>query len=176
TLIYILFIVLLLSMINFALKQSHEYRTKIFAYLILSSASMIFACVQGLQSTALENFVEFNTSKSLFGIPMQPATVNLFESLGVIIFGFVLANMMRKRQQEKRPYLPWLLVTRGLSLYIIAFLMIPICIYLVGNNHLVNVIFPILLLLIVAAGEIHVNAVNYAMAGEMMKPEHQGLF
>ncbi|AKP73587.1 Dipeptide and tripeptide permease A [Piscirickettsia salmonis] len=176
TLIYILFIVLLLSMINFALKQSHEYRTKIFAYLILSSASMIFACVQGLQSTALENFVEFNTSKSLFGIPMQPATVNLFESLGVIIFGFVLANMMRKRQQEKRPYLPGFLVTRGLSLYIIAFLMVPLGIYLVGDNHLVNVIFPILLLLIVAAGEIHVNAVNYAMAGEMMKPEHQGLF
>ncbi len=54
--------------------------------------------------------------------------------------------------------------------------MVPLGIYLVGDNHLVNVIFPILLLLIVAAGEIHVNAVNYAMAGEMMKPEHQGLF
>ncbi|ODN42104.1 peptide MFS transporter [Piscirickettsia litoralis] len=175
-LIYLLFAILLFSMIIFALKQDNEYRTKIFAYLILSSASMIFACVQGLQSTALENFVEFNTSKSLFGIPMEPATVNMFESLGVILFGFVLATMMRKRQAANRPYLPGFLVTRGLGLYIIAFLMVPLGIYLAGDTHMVNVVFPILLLLIVSAGEIHVNAVNYAMAGEMMKPQHQGLF
>ena len=137
---------------------------------------MTFACVQGLQSTALENFVEFNTSKSLFGIPMQPATVNMFESLGVIIFGFILAIMMRKRQQANNPYQPGTLVAKGLSMYVVAFLMIPLGIYLAGETHLVNVAFPILLLLIVSAGEIHVNAVNYAMAGEMIQPKHQGLF
>ena len=175
-LIYILFFILLFAMIGFAQKQTKEYRTKIYAYLILSSASMIYACVQGLQSTALENFVEFNTSKSLLGIPMQPATVNMFESLGVIIFGIILAIMMRKRQEANRPYLPGYLVTKGLGLYVFAFLMIPLGIYLAGNTHVVSVIFPILLLLIVSAGEIHVNAVNYAMAGEMIQPEHQGLF
>jgi len=175
-LIYILFFILLFAMLVFASKQTKNYKHKIHAYLILNSASMIFACVQGLQSTALQNFVEFNTSKSLFNIPIQPATVNMFESLGVIIFGFILAVQMRKRQESKTPYLPGSLVTKGLALYVFAFLMIPLGIYLAGNTHLVNVIFPILLLLIIAAGEIHVNAVNYAMAGEMMKPEHQGLF
>ncbi len=176
SLIYVVFFVVLALMINLARKQDATYRAKIYSYLILSVASMIFACVQGLQSTALENFVEFNTTKSLLGIPMQPATVNLFESLGVIIFGIFLANAMRKRQSLNRPYSPGYLVTKGLSLYIFAFLMIPLGIWVTGGINAINVIFPILLLLIVAAGEIHVNAVNYAMAGEMIRPQHQGLF
>ena len=175
-LIYIAFILALLYMIVFAQKQDQSYRTTIHAYLLLSSASMIFACAQGLQSTALENFVELNTNKSLFGIPMEPATVNMFESLGVIIFGFVLAILMKKRQEANNPYQLGYLVTKGLSLYILAFLMIPLGIWLAGSNHLVHIIFPILLLIIVSAGEIHANAVSYAMAGEMMHPEHQGLF
>lgn len=40
----------------------------------------------------------------------------------------------------------------------------------------VNVIFPILLLVIVAAGEIHVNATSYALVGDLIKPIHQGMF
>ncbi|WP_119344714.1 peptide MFS transporter [Facilibium subflavum] len=175
-LIYVVFVIVLAYMLFLASKQEKAYRTKIYAYLILTVASAIFACVQGLQSTALENFVEFNTSKSLFGIPIQPATVNMFESLGVIVFGFILASLMKKRQEQQKPYKPGYLVTKGLSFYIIAFLMIPLGIILAGETHLVHVIFPILLLIIVSAGEIHVNAVNYAMAGEMIKPHHQGLF
>ncbi|MFZ9035915.1 MAG: MFS transporter [Francisellaceae bacterium] len=174
-LIYVVFFAVLITMIVFALGQETEYRIRIFAYLILTSACMIFACVQGMQSTALETFVEYNTSKSLFGIPMPAATVNMFESLGVIVFGFVLAMAMQKRQRHSTPYTPGYLVTKGLALYILAFLMIPLGIFLAGGGT-VGVIFPILLLLVVSYGEIHVNAVNYAMAGEMMKPEHQGLF
>ena len=175
-LIYIIFISILCYMILFAQKQERDYRMIIYSYLLLSSASMIFACVQGLQSTALENFVEFNTNKSLFGVPVQPATVNVFESLGVVIFGFILAGMMKKREEMNKPYQPGYLIAKGLSCNIIAFLMVPLGIWLAGSNHLVNVIFPILLLIIVSAGEVYVNAVNYAMAGEMIKPEHQGLF
>ena len=175
-LIYIVFFIVIAFILRMAASQESHYRNKIYTYLVLSMASMIFACVQGLQSTALENFVEFNTTKSLFGIPMQPATVNLFESLGVILFGFTLASAMKKRQEMQRPYSPRYLVTKGLSLYVIAFLTIPFGIWISGTTQAINVLFPILLLVIVAAGEIHVNAVNYAMAGEMMKPEHQGLF
>lgn len=174
-LIYVAFIAILIFMLIFAVRQSHQYKLKIYVYLILSVASMVFACVQGLQSTALENFVEFNTTKSLFGIPMAPATVNMFESLGVIIFGFILAMSMKKRQRNNNPYQPGFLVVKGLAVYVIAFLMIPLGIFLAGGGKS-NVIFPILLLIIVAMGEIHVNAVNYAMAGEMMDPKHQGLF
>ncbi|MED7789702.1 MFS transporter [Francisella sp. 19X1-34] len=174
-LIYVAFIAILIFMLIFAARQPHQYKLKIYVYLILSIASMVFACVQGLQSTALENFVEFNTTKSLFGIPMAPATVNMFESLGVIIFGFILAMSIKRRQRNNNPYQPGFLVVKGLAVYVIAFLMIPLGIFLAGGGKS-NVIFPILLLIIVAMGEIHVNAVNYAMAGEMMDPKHQGLF
>lgn len=55
--------------------------------------------------------------------------------------------------------------------------MIPIGILLANKNTgTVNVIFPILLLLIVAAGEIHVNATSYALVGDLIKPVHQGIF
>lgn len=167
------FISMVIYLIKFAFQQQIEYRIKIFTYMILMVGTMLFACVQGLQSTALENFVEYNTNKSLFGIEMQPATINMFENLGVIIFGFVFAVLMKNSKVETAPAT---YVTRGLLSYVLAFLMIPLGVFLSNSYGLSSVIFPILLLLIVAAGEIQVNPVNYAMAGEMLKPQHQGLF
>ena len=56
-------------------------------------------------------------------------------------------------------------------------MMIPIGILLANKNiGTVNVIFPILLLLIAAAGKIHVNATSYALVGDLIKPVHQGIF
>lgn len=175
-LIYVVFAGAMAYMIRLAMKQGKEYRIKIFVYMVLSSASMIFACVQGLQSTALETFVEFNTTKSLFGWHLQPATVNMFESLGVIIFGIILAIRMRQRQEANKPYTPTYLVSKGLGLYVIAFLVIPFGIYINGRTEMISVIYPILLLVIVAAGEVHVNATNYSLVGELIDPTHQGLF
>nr|MCX3324188.1 hypothetical protein [Bacillus paranthracis] len=106
-----------------------------------------------------------------------PATVNTFESLGVIIFGFLLAILSKRRLKNGTTLPPGSLITRGIGLYIIAFMMIPIGILLANKNTgTVNVIFPILLLLIVAAGEIHVNATSYALVGDLIKPVHQGIF
>lgn len=171
------FIIVVTYLIYLALKQTHEYRERIFAFMILSSACMIFAFVQGMQSSALENFVEFNTNKSLFGITMEPATVNVFETLGVIVFGFLLALFAKKRLESGTTLAPGSLITRGISLYILAFLMILIGIALANKDTgTVSVIFPILLLLIVAAGEIHVNATSYALVGDLIKPTHQGMF
>ena len=175
-LVIVTFVAVLSYLLYIAYNQSPEYRLKIFAFIILSSACMIFAFVQGMQSSALETFVEFNTNKSLFGISLQPATVNAFESLGVIVFGFVLAICSRRRHLNNKTLLPGSLITRGVGLYIIAFMMIPLGIHFAGSDGIVNVIFPILLLIIVAAGEIHVNATNYALVGELIEPKHQGLF
>ncbi|MDE5018824.1 MFS transporter, partial [Francisella tularensis subsp. holarctica] len=77
-----------------------------------------------------ENFVEFNTNKSLFGITMEPATVNNFESLGVIIFGFLLAILSKLRLKNSTTLPPGSLITIGIGLYIIAFMMIPLGILL----------------------------------------------
>jgi POT family proton-dependent oligopeptide transporter len=54
--------------------------------------------------------------------------------------------------------------------------MIPLGIMLAGKNGTVDVLFPILLLVIVAAGEIHVNTTIYALVGKLIKPVHQGIF
>jgi POT family proton-dependent oligopeptide transporter len=171
------FIIVVAYLIYLALKQTPEYRERIFAFMILSSACMIFAFVQGMQSSALENFVEYNTNKSLFGITMEPATVNVFETLGVIVFGFLLAIFTKKRLENGTTISPGSLITRGISLYIVAFLMIPLGILLANKDTgTVNVIFPILLLIVVAAGEIHVNATSYALVGDLIKPIHQGMF
>ncbi|QLE79829.1 peptide MFS transporter [Francisella sp. Scap27] len=171
------FVMIIIYLVYTALKQTPEYRERIFAFMILSSACMVFAFVQGMQSSALENFVEFNTNKSLFGITMQPATVNIFETLGVIVFGFLLAIFAKRRLENGTTLAPGSLITRGIGLYIVAFLMIPLGIMLANKDTgTVNVIFPILLLVIVAAGEIHVNATSYALVGDLIKPIHQGMF
>ncbi|GAB4224005.1 MAG: hypothetical protein Kow0076_6640 [Francisella sp.] len=61
------------------------------SFMGLSLAAIISTFIQGLQESALENFVEFNTNKSLFGIPIEPAMLGAFDSFGVIIFGLLLA-------------------------------------------------------------------------------------
>jgi len=67
------------------------------------------------------------------------------------------------------------MVTRGLAFYVLAFLMVPIGILFADAQGMSSVIFPILLLIFIAAGEIHVNAINYSLVGELIQPKHQGL-
>jgi len=94
--VYLTFFILLAYLLIFAFMQKPMYKKQILSFLVLTSACMIFACVQGMQTGALQNFVEDNTTKTLLGFSMQPATVNSFETLGVIIFGLLLASNMSK--------------------------------------------------------------------------------
>ncbi|GAB4224003.1 MAG: hypothetical protein Kow0076_6630 [Francisella sp.] len=72
---------------------------------------------------------------------------------------------------------PSSLITRGFGLYIIAFMMIPIGI-LLGNKEtgIVKVIFPVLLMLIVSASEVHINATILSLVVDLIKTTHQGIF
>ena len=62
TLLYVYFISVFI-LFSFYRLQGPEYKEHIIAFMLLSSACMIFAFVQGMQSSALENFVEFNTNQ-----------------------------------------------------------------------------------------------------------------
>lgn len=176
-LIYVLFVVVLALMVRLALRQPSEQRRRMVGYLVISSACMVYAFVQGLMSTALQNFVHYNTNQSLFGIHFATSGFMMFESAGVILFGFLLARSMRRKQLEGKPISVPGLVTRGIGLNIIAFLMVPLGIVVarMGGGHTVQLLFPVLLLMFVAAAEIRVNAVNYSLPGELIATHYQGL-
>jgi POT family proton-dependent oligopeptide transporter len=145
-------------------------------FLILSSTAIIMAFVTGMQTSALENFVEYNSTKSLLGINLSPAFINTFETIGVIFFGIILAKIIAKKNALNKTIYPTITIIRGLSFYIIAFLVIPIGIIFSDSNGIVNLIFPIIMLLIVGGGEVQINATNYALVGKLIDPKHQGLF
>ncbi|MCF6765180.1 MFS transporter [Thiotrichales bacterium 19S3-7] len=175
-LIYIAFALILIFMILMAFSSEADYRNKIIAYLILSATSMIFAFVQGLQSTGIANFVKYNTNLSIFGFHFEQSTVNMFESLGVIIFGLFFAIALQKQRSKNQIQRSEKTIAGGLGIMAIAFMMIPIGIYFADKNGTVQLIFPALLLFITAASEIRVNSTNYSLPGELGKPKHQGLF
>ncbi|MFT4693130.1 MAG: POT family proton-dependent oligopeptide transporter [Francisella sp.] len=170
------FFIALIGFIYLAVKQDSVYRSKIFVFLILSSTAIIMAFVTGMQTSALENFVEYNSTKSLLGINLSPAFINTFETIGVIFFGIILAKIIAKKNALNKTIYPTITIIRGLSFYIIAFLVIPIGIIFSDSNGIVNLIFPIIMLLIVGGGEVQINATNYALVGKLIDPKHQGLF
>ncbi|AIT10143.1 peptide transporter [Candidatus Francisella endociliophora] len=176
-LIVIVFIAVAIYLFRLAITHDNEYRIKILVFVILSSSMIVYALVQGMMSSAFENFVEFNTNKSLFGIHIEPAMINAFENLGVIISGILLAIYTKKRLTKHNPIGPGTLVARGILLNVIAFLVVPLGILLANpQTGIVNVAYPVILMFFIAAGEVHVNATTYAMVGDLIKPIHQGIF
>ncbi|MCF6807763.1 MFS transporter [Thiotrichales bacterium 19S9-12] len=175
-LIYLSFIFILTFMIYMAVSSERTYRNKIFAYLVLSATAMIFAFVQGLQSTGIANFVKYNTNLSIFGVQFAQSTVNMFESLGVIVFGLFFALTLNRQRRNNKVQRSEKTIASGLGIMAIAFMMIPIGIYFADSLGTVKLIFPALLLFITAASEIRVNSTNYSLPGELGKPKHQGLF
>lgn len=177
TLIYVFFIAGFIYILSIIIRQPIALRYKAFAYITLVGSSCVFAFIQGLMSTALQNFVNYNTDKTLFGIPLQSAGVNSFESIGVIIFSLILASLVRRRQENNKKAFPaGYLIATGLSFNIFAFLMIPLGILFASNMGLTPLIFPVSLLIFAALAEVLVNAVNFSLAGELVPQLYQGLF
>lgn len=178
-LVYIAFVLGVIYVLYLAFKQTPEFRNKTLAYIIMIAASLVYAFIQGLMSTALQNFVAYNTDMSFFGIHIEPSGFNSFESIGVVIFGFLLARVIQNRHHTSKPAFPaGKLISGGLGFNVIAFLMIPLGIWVAGVSHSgsVSLLFPIALMLFVALAEVLVNAVNYSLAGEFIQPKYQGLF
>lgn len=172
------FVATLIAMIVLAFRQTQYYRRCILVYIIVVAAGMVFAFVQGLQASGLQNFIRFNTNGELLGLSLSPSGVNSFESLGVIIFGLLLAKQLKQwRYQDKMPP-SYILVCRGLGFSVLAFLMIPLGVYSASwsSGAQVQVLFPVLLSFLIAAAEVHINTTNYALVGEAAKPQHQGFF
>ena len=170
------FFIVLISLIYLALKQDSIYRSRIFVFLILASAGMITAFVLGMQTSAIENFVEYNTTKTLLGVNLSPAFINSFETIGVVAFGVILAKMIAKKIDMNKVVQPTSTIIRGLLFYVVAFLIIPFGIMIASGNGMVSLIFPIVMLLVVGGGEVQINATNYALVGKLIDPKHQGLF
>ena len=137
---------------------------------------MITAFVLGMQTSAIENFVEYNTTKTLLGVNLSPAFINSFETIGVVAFGVILAKMIAKKIDMNKVVQPTSTIIRGLLFYVVAFLIIPFGIMIASGNGMVSLIFPIVMLLVVGGGEVQINATNYALVGKLIDPKHQGLF
>lgn len=176
TIVISTFVIVLLYLIKLAFNHDSVYRARVLVFLALASTGMITAFAQGMQSSALENFVEFNTTKNIFGLNLSPAFINSFETIGVVIFGIILTKVISKKRALGQNIIPTTNIIRGLLFYVVAFLIIPLGILLSSSNGIVSLAFPIIMLLIVGGGEMHINATNYALVGSLIEPKHQGLF
>ncbi len=165
------FFIVLAYFIRLAFQQGGVYRSRILVFLELASAAMITAFVLGMQTSAIENFVEYNTTKTILGIHLSPAFVNSFDTIGVIVFGIILAKIIARKNDLKKAVYPTTSIIRGIVFYVIS------CgIMIAGNGSMVSLLIPIVILLIVGGGKVQINAINYALFGKPIEPKHQGLF
>ena len=103
----------------------------------------------------------------------------MFESLFVIIFGLLLARWLKYRRDHHHPPLAaQTLISRGLAINILSFLMLPLGVWYMHATagSKVLLFFPILQSLFVAMAEVGVNVVSYSLAGEFVPTKWQGLF
>lgn len=177
--IYVVFVSVLIYLLYLGFQQNNAARNKVIAFIVLSGAGLVYAFIQGLTATGMQNFIYYNTTMQFFGLHVEPGGFSIFESFGVIIFGFVLAKLTARRlrlKQEK--YKASSLVTTGLGVNIIAFLIMPLGIWLSGiySGHRIALYYPIAMMLLVALAEILVNTINFSLVGELISPKLQGLF
>ena len=101
------------------------------------------------------------------------------DAMSVIVFGFIWAKYLARRQAKHLPRLPAeRLITWGLVCYSVAFMMVPLGIMYAQWQHtnLILLGFPAALFILAAAGEIFVNITLYSLVGELIAPKFQGLF
>ena len=177
-LIYVAFVLGFLAVAYCALRVK-ALAKKMWVYIILIVSMMMYAFIQGLAGTALQNFVKYNTNQSFLGLHIEPAGFQLAETLSVVIFGFLLAHWLKQRRERgKSAYPAQLMISRGLGFNVLAFLMLPLGIWVLQITHeqKVLLLFPILQSIFVAASEVVVSAICYSLAGELISTRFQGLF
>lgn len=178
-LIYVAFGIGFIVVLYSASQQTVSTRHAMFIFIILIAATMMYAFIQGLTGTALQNFVKYNTNQAFLGLHIEPSGFNLFESLFVIIFGLLLARWLKYRRDHHRlPLAAQTLISRGLAINVLSFLMLPLGVWYmhVTSDSKVLLFFPILQSLFVAMAEVGVNVVSYSLAGEFVPTKWQGLF
>lgn len=159
-----------------ALQQpSQEARNKVWAYLILTSTSLVFWTLYQLAPMGLTLFIERNVDRHFLGYLIAPQWAQNINTIVIIIGGPLLSMLFTSlRARGIQLTLP-IQFSLALLLIGIAFALLPVGISYANPQGLTNFNWIIACYVLQSIGELFISPIGYAMVGQLAPIRMQGI-
>lgn len=168
--------IMIAVLITLALQQKHKYQTKkMFAFLILMLASLVFWSLYQIAPMGLTLFIKYNVDAHLFGYIISPQWIQNVNTIVIVIGGPLLSFIYTKlRAKGYKINIPFQFAC-ALFLIGLSFIIIPSGIAHADVNGLTGINWIIVSYLLQSIGELLLSPVGYAMIGQLAPANLQGL-
>lgn len=150
-------------------------KNKMFAFIILTLASLIFWTLYQLAPMGLNLFIERNVDRHLFNILIAPQWIQNINTIIIIIGGpilsFVFAHLREKGINISIP----LQFSIALTLIGISLAILPMGIFFANDQGYVSFYWILLTFVLMSMGELFISPIGYAMVGQLAPVELRGL-
>jgi len=150
-------------------------RRKMWAFVILTSSSLIFWVLYQITPLATVLYIEHNVDRHLFGYLIPPQWFQNINTVILIIGCPLMAYIFEElRKRGGNVNIPFQF---GCALLFIGIgiVLLPLGIYFASPTGLVSLWWVVLSQVLLTLGEIFLNPIGYAMIGELAPPKLRGI-
>ena len=164
----------ILAFLAFRHKDARE-RNNMWAYMILTSGSLVFWTLYQMAPSGLQIFATDNVNRMVWGVEIAPQWIQNINSFIIMIGGpltAMLFDSLRKKGWNidlSRQF------AAALILIGIGFLALPLGIMLAGSDGMVGFKWIFISYLFQSVGELLISPVGYAMVGRLAPRQYQGI-
>ncbi|HTD02749.1 oligopeptide:H+ symporter [Undibacterium sp.] len=164
----------ILIFLAFKHKDARE-RNNMWAYMILTSGSLVFWTLYQMAPSGLQIFATDNVDRMVWGVEIAPQWIQNINSFIIMIGGpltAILFDSLRKKgwNIDLSKQFATALILIGLG-----FLALPVGIMLAGSNGMVAFKWIFISYLFQSLGELLISPVGYAMVGRLAPRQYQGI-
>lgn len=156
-------------------QQAREAKNKMFAYIILALAAVIFWTLYQLAPMGLNLFIERNVDRHFLGFLIAPQWVQNINTIVIIIGGptlsFVFSHLRERGINISIP----LQFSVALLLIGTAFAILPMGIGLANTQGYIAFNWIIVSYILQSVGELFISPIGYAMVGQLAPVRLRGL-
>lgn len=156
-------------------EQTPASRHKMWGYIILALASLIFWALYQLAPMGLNLFIERNVDRHMWGIIIAPQWVQNINTVVIILGGPLLSVVFTQlRERGININIP-LQFSMALLLIGVAFAILPIGIHMANAQGFVNFNWVLASYILQSLGELFISPIGYAMVGQLAPLRLRGL-
>ena len=156
-------------------QPGHAERSKMWAYIILALASLIFWALYQLAPMGLNLFIERNVDRHFLGFLIAPQWVQNINTIVIIIGGPILSVVFTQmRERGININIPFQF-SLALLLIGIAFAILPFGIGMANAQGLTNFNWVFVSYILQSIGELFISPIGYAMVGQLAPLRLRGL-
>lgn len=167
---------MLLTLCFMALQQETlQEKKKMFGYIILALASIIFWTLYQLAPMGLNLFIERNVDRHLFGFIIAPQWIQNINTMVIILGGPILSMVFtRLRDKGINIHIPAQFAF-SLILIGIALALLPIGIQFADAKGYVNINWVLVTYMLISTAELFISPIGYAMVGQLAPIKLRGI-